>query len=148
MTNTEVRGSKTTDSWNWNHDWGVSELAAVRGAALSELGQDDRAAVPGARIDASFHDTGLPDTTPGRNAAATSTPPFAPDQLASDFAEIERAVAALRRVGPALEPPTPETPASIEFRASRSIWPQVCVIWLTAASVVTCAIGALALLFG
>ena len=39
-------------------------------------------------------------------------------------------------------------PASFEPRISHSIWPLVCVIWLMAAAVVSCAIGALVLLFG
>lgn len=157
MTNTETRGSKTTDSSDWNHAWSVvSQLAAARGTALRELGLDDRAAVPSARIDESLRDTslrdaGLGDTAPGSNAAAASTPPFgpiAPDQLARDIAEIEQAAAALRRLEPALKPRTLETAAGIEPRVARSIWPLVCAIWLTAAMVVTCAVGAVVLLVG
>jgi hypothetical protein len=174
MTNTEARGSKTTDSSDWNHAWSVvSQLAAARGTALHALGRDDQsAAAPGAKIDAS-----LGDTTPGSDAAATSAPPLAPDQLARDIAEIEQAATALRRAEPAresrvpdqlardiaeieqaaavlrrtepaLEPMAPETPAGIEPRVARSIWPLVCVIWLTAAVVVSCAIAALVLLLG
>jgi hypothetical protein len=178
MTNTEARGSKTTDSSDWNHAWSVvSQLAAARGTALHALGRDDRAAVPGAKIDTS-------------DAAATPAPPFAPiapdqlardiaeieqaatalrqtepapaepapaeparesrvpDQLARDIAEIEQAAAVLRRAEPALEPTAPESPAGLEPRVARSIWPLVCVIWLTAAVVVSCAIAALVLLVG
>jgi hypothetical protein len=177
MTNTEARGSKTTDSSDWNHAWSVvSQLAAARGTALRALGRDDQgAAAPGAKIDASFG-----DTTPGADAAATPAPPFgsvAPDQLARDIveieqaatalrraeparepqvhdqlardiAEIEQAAAVLRRAEPALEPTAPETPAGIEPRVARSVWPLLCVIWLTAAMVVSCAIGTVVLLVG
>ena len=177
MTNTEVRGSKTTDSSDWNHAWSVvSQLAKARGKALHALGRDDEsAAVPGASSDAS-----LRDTTPGSDAVITPAPPFAsvapdqlardiaeieqaaaalrqaeparesrvPDQLARDIAQIERAAAALRRAEPALEPMPPQASAGIEPPAARSIWPLVCVIWLTAAMVVSCAIAAVVLLVG
>ena len=137
MTNTEVRGSKTTDSSDWNHAWSVvSQLAAARGTALRALGRDDRAAAADAKIDTS-------------DAAITPAPPFgsiAPDQLARDIAEIEQAAAVLRRTEPALEPTAPETPADFEPLVARSVWPLVCVIWLTAAMVVSCAIGAVVLL--
>jgi len=184
MTNTEARGSKTTDSSDWNHAWSVvSQLAAARGTALRALGRDDRAAVPNAGIDANLGDTSLGDTMPGADAAATPAPPFGsvapdqlardiaeieqaatalrqtepapaeparesrmPDQLARDIAEIEQAAAVLRRTEPALEPTAPETPADFEPRVARSVWPLVCVIWLTAAMVVSCAIGAVVLL--
>ena len=61
---------------------------------------------------------------------------------------LERAAAALRRAEPALEPRAPEPESGIEPRASRSIWPLICLVWLTAVSVVSCAIGAIVLLFG
>jgi hypothetical protein len=177
MTNTEVHGSKTTDSSDWNHAWSVvSQLAAARGTALRALGRDDEStAVADAKIDASPG-----ETTPGSDAAATSAPPFAsiapdqlardiaeieqaatalrqaepareslvPDQPARDIAEIEQAAAVLRRTEPTLEPMAPETPTGIEPRVARSIWPLVGVIWLTAAIVVACAIAALVLLLG
>ena len=177
MTNTEARGSKTADSSDWNHAWSVvSQLAAARGTALRALGRDDEsAAAPAAKIDAS-----LADTTPGFDAAATSAPPFGsiasdqlardiaeieqaatalrraeparecrvPDQLARDIAEIEQAAAVLRRAEPALEPVAPETPAGIEPRVARSIWPLLGIIWLLAAVVVSCAIAAVVLLLG
>jgi hypothetical protein len=179
MTNTEARGSKTTDSSDWNRAWSVvSQLAAARGTALRELGQDESAAVPGARIDASLGNTSPSDATLALDAAAPSGPPFAPvasdqlardiaeieraatalrraepareprvhDQLARDIAEIEQAAAALRRAEPALEPRAPEMSPGIEPRVSHSVWPLVCVIWLTAAMVMTCAIGAVVLL--
>jgi hypothetical protein len=181
MSNTEARGSKTTDSSDWNHAWSVvSQLAAARGTTLRELGQDDRAAVPSAGVDASFGDTSLRDATLAPNAAAPSAPPFAPvvpdqlardlaeieqaaaalrwaepaleprvhDRLARDIAEIEQAAAALRRLEPALEPRAHEMPPGIEPRVSRSVWPLVCVIWLTAAMLMTCAVGAVVLLVG
>jgi hypothetical protein len=70
------------------------------------------------------------------------------NQLARDIAEIEQAAAALRRAEPALEPRAPEMPPGIEPRVSHSVWPLVCVIWLTAAMVVSCAIGTVVLLVG
>jgi hypothetical protein len=196
MTNTEARGSKTTDSSDWSHAWSVvSQLAAARGTALRELGQDDRAAAPSAGIDASFGDTSFGgaslgdaslgdasplDATLAPNAAAASGPPFAPvvpdqlardlaeieqaaaalrraepaleprvhDQLARDIAEIEQAATALRRLEPALEPRAREMPPGIEPRVSHSVWPLICVVWLTAAMVMTCAVGAVVLLVG
>jgi hypothetical protein len=126
MSKIEARGSKAGDSSDWNHAWNViSRLAAARAATLRELGEDDR----GASIAATFA-------------------PIAPDQLARDMAEIEQAATALRRAEPALEPRAPDPQAGREPRAARSIWLLVCVIWLTAAAVVTCAIGAIVLLLG
>jgi hypothetical protein len=54
----------------------------------------------------------------------------------------------LRRAEPSLERHAPEAPAGVEPRVSNSIWPLVCIIWLMAVAVVSCAIGALVLLFG
>ncbi len=83
--------------------------------------------------------TALRQTKPARESPA-------PDQLARDIAEIEQAAAVLRRAEPALEPMAPETPAGIEPRVTRSIWPLLCIIWLMAAVVVSCAIAAVVLL--
>jgi hypothetical protein len=142
MSKIEVLDSKATDSSDWNHAWSVvSQLAAARGTTLRELGRDDRsAALPGSTTDRGA------GAAPA--AAAAPFPPIAPDQLARDIAEIERAAAALRRAEPTLERRAPETPTSTEPRVSHSIWPLVCVIWLIAATVVTSAVGALVLLFG
>lgn len=142
MSKIEVLDSKPTDSSDWNHAWSVvSQLAAARGTTLRELGRNDRSSA-------------LPDSTTDQGivaayaaAPAAPFPPVAPDQLARDIAEIERAAAALRRAEPTLEPRSVEAPASIELRVSHSIWPLVCVIWLIAATVVSGAVGALVLLF-
>jgi hypothetical protein len=72
---------------------------------------------------------------------------LAPDELARDMAEIEQAAAALRQAEPTLERRAPEMLA-VEAPASRSVWPLVCVIWLTALLVVSGAIGAIVLLVG
>jgi hypothetical protein len=143
MSNIEALDSKAADSADWNQAWSVvSQLAAARGATLRELGPDDRGAA-------------LPNTTvvakTGSGFAADPAapfPPIAPDQLARDIAEIEQAAAALRRAEPSLERHAPEAPAGVEPRVSNSIWPLVCIIWLMAVAVVSCAIGALVLLFG
>jgi hypothetical protein len=143
MSEIETRGSQAGDSSDWNHAWSVvSQLAAARGTSLRELDDDDRgAAIPGPPID--------PRTGSGFAAGlAAPFPPIAPDQLAREIAEIERAAAALRRAEPTLERHTPGTPASVEAPASRSVWPLVCVIWLTAVMVVSCAIGTIVLLVG
>jgi hypothetical protein len=143
MSKIEVRGAPAKDSSDWNHAWNVvSQLAAARGTALREIGEDGRnASPPGAAA--------VPN--PGLESAAIPAapfPPIAPDQLARDIAEIERAAAALRRAEPALEPRAPGPQAGSAPPASRSIWPLVCVIWLMAVAVVSCAIGTVVLLLG
>jgi hypothetical protein len=126
MSKIEARGSKAEDSSDWNHAWNlISQLATARAATLRELGEDDR-------------DTSI----------VATFAPIAPDQLARDMAEIERAAAALRRAEPALEPRAPDPQAVSEPRIARSIWLLVCVIWLTAAAIVSCAIGVIVLLLG
>jgi hypothetical protein len=148
MSKIEALDSKAADSADWNHAWSVvAQLAAARSTTLREFGPDERAAaLRGAAIDAK-----TVDAKTGSNSAAEPAapfPPIAPDQLARDIAEIERAAAALRRAEPTLERHAPEAPAGVEPRISHSIWPLVCVIWLTAAAVVSGAIGALVLLIG
>jgi hypothetical protein len=143
MSKIEVRGAPARDSSDWNHAWNVvSQLAAARGTALREIGEDDRStSLPGSAV--------VPK--PGPESAAVPAapfPPIAPDQLARDIAEIERAATALRRAEPALEPRAPDPQAGSAPRTSRSIWPLVCVIWLTAVAVVSCAIGTVVLLLG
>ena len=137
MSKIEARGSR--DSSDWNHAWNVvSQLAAVRGTTRREIGEDDRRAP-------------IAHTIVLKPGAAILPAPFAstvPDQLARDIAEIERAAAALRRAEPALEPRAPEPQTGGEARTSRSIWPLVCVIWLTALAVVSCAVGTIVLLLG
>jgi hypothetical protein len=148
MSNIEARGSKARDSSDWNHAWSVvSQLAAARGATLREVGEDGRSlSIPGSAIGPR---TG--ESSARSNSAAILPAPFAPiapDQLARDIAEIERAAAALRRAEPALEPRAPDPRAGSEPRTPRSIWLVVGVIWLTAVAVVSCAIGAMVLLLG
>ncbi len=144
MSNTDALGPKEIS--DWNQAWSaVSQLAAARGTTLRELGQDNESPpLPGSTLDpmgatARSGSEAAPDLTP-------SFAPIAPDQLARDIAEIERAAAALRRAEPALEPRVAGSQADTEPRAANSIWLLVSVIWLTAAAVVSCAIGAIALL--
>jgi hypothetical protein len=141
MSKIEVVGPKAGDNSDWNDAWNVvSRLAAARGTALRQIGEDDRSVpIPSPVLD--------PDPRP--DSAAISATPFAPigrDQFARNIAEMEQAAAALRRAEPALEPRAPEP--SPEPRTSHSIWPLLCVIWLTAVLVVSCAIGAIVLLIG
>jgi hypothetical protein len=144
MSKIEAIGSKAADSSDWNHAWNVvAQLAAARGATLRELGPDDR--------DLDDRDLALPPpTTEARTYpdSAADLPAIAPDQLARDMAEIERAAAALRRAEPTLERRPPYAPASLEAPAARSVWPLLCVIWLTAVAVVSGSIGAVVLLLG
>jgi hypothetical protein len=142
MSKSEAIGPKAADSLDWNHAWSVvSQLAAARGATLRELGPDERTgAAPEPPIEAKI----------AADAAAVEAAPFAPvapDQLARDMAEIERAAAALRRAEPTLERRAPSPPVSLEAPAARSVWPLLGVIWLMAVAVVACAIGAVVLLF-
>jgi hypothetical protein len=148
MSNIEARGSKARDSSDWNHAWSVvSQLAAARGATLREAGGD--------KGDLSIRVSAI-DPTPGQSGARpdpapvlpATFAPIAPDQLARDMAEIERAAAALRRAEPGLEPRAPDPQPGHEPRTPRSIWLVVGVIWLTAVAVVSCAIGTMVLLLG
>jgi hypothetical protein len=141
MSKIEMRGAKAKDSSDWNQAWKiVARLAAARGTTLRQIG-DGTVAIPRAAS----------DQGPGAPSAASSAAPFAPvapDQLTRDIAEIERAAAALRRAEPALEPRAPDPEMISEARTSGSIWPLICVVWLTAVLVVTCAIGTVVLLLG
>jgi hypothetical protein len=142
MSKSEAIGPKAADSLNWNHAWSVvSQLAAARGATLRELGPDER---QGAAVEPPI------EAKAGAESAAVEAAPFAlvaPNQLARDMAEIERAAAALRRAEPTLERRTPSPPVSLEAPGARSVWPLLGVIWLMAAAVDACAIGAIVLLF-
>jgi hypothetical protein len=142
MSKSEAIGPKAADNLDWDHAWSVvSQLAAARGATLRELGPDERNGA-----------AGEPPTeaTTGVESAGVKAAPFAPvapDQLARDMAEIERAAAALRRAEPTLERRALSPPVSLEAPAARSVWPLLGVIWLMAVAVVACAVGAIVLLF-
>jgi hypothetical protein len=141
MSKIEARGAKAKDSADWNQAWkAVARLAAARGTALRQIGNDGAsAAIPPA----------APEQAPGAPAIPpVPLAPVAPDQLSRDIAEIERAAAALRRAEPALEPRAPEPEIMGEARTPRTIWPLIGVIWLTAVLVVSCAVGAVVLLLG
>jgi hypothetical protein len=140
MSKSEAIGPKAADSLDWNHAWSVvSQLAAARGATLRELGPDED-------NDAAIEPPAAAKTS-AESAAAEPFAAVAPDQLARDMAEIERAAAALRRAEPTLERRAPSPPVSLEAPAARSVWPLLGVIWLMAAAVVAGAIGAVVLLF-
>jgi hypothetical protein len=141
MLKSEAIGPKAADSLNWNHAWSVvSQLAVARGATLRELGPDER---QGAAVEPPI------EAKAGAESAAVEAAPLAPvvpDRLARDMAEIERAAAALRRAEPTLER-RPPSPVSLDAPPARSVWPLLGVVWLTAAAVDACAIGAIVLLF-
>ncbi|HEY2227313.1 MAG TPA: hypothetical protein VGI22_06135 [Xanthobacteraceae bacterium] len=143
MSKIEALGAKAKDRSDWNHAWKVvARLAEAQGATLRQIDEDDRTVpIPSA----------TPDRGPDVPSPAISAAPFAPvapDQLTRDIAEIERAAVALRRAEPALEPRAPEPETIGEARTSRSIWPLIGVVWLTAVLVVSCAVGAIVLLVG
>jgi hypothetical protein len=142
MSKIESLGAKAKDSADWNHAWSViSQLAAARGKTLRELGEDDRSAFVTPTV------APKPSSSPAPIPAAPFAP-IAPDQLARDISEIERAAAALRRAEPDLEPRAPDPQASHGPHTPRSIWLVVGIIWLTAVAVVSCAIAAIVLLLG
>jgi hypothetical protein len=143
MSKIEAAGGKAKDSSDWNHAWKVvSRLAAARASTLNEIRKDDRSlSGPSTRLD-----QGRAPHAPALTAKPFA--PIAPDQLTRNIAEIERAAAALRRAEPTLELRFPEAGIISEPRPSLSIWPLLCVIWLTAVLVVSGVIGATVLLFG
>jgi hypothetical protein len=135
MSNTKSIGSKAADRSDWNHALNVvSRLAAARGTTL------DIDAPPPA------------ETASTNELAAQAWPelvaPVAPDQLARDMAEIEKAAAVLRRQEPALEPRGAEPEPAGEPRKPRSVWILIAGIWLSALLVVTGTTGAILLLLG
>jgi hypothetical protein len=132
MSKIEALNANSGDSPDWNRAWTlVSRLATARGATL-----------PQAR------DTPAMRQEPQEPAIPAPRAPLAPDQLARDMAEIEQAAAALRRAEPALQPRRAELDAMPEVRGVRSVWILIALIWLSAASVVSCAIGAVLLFLG
>lgn len=77
--------------------------------------------------------------------------PGQPDQLARDFADIERAAEALRRAQPALEawscPRTGDRPAA-GMRRPRPVWLLIGLLWISTALVTVGAVAAIARLAG
>jgi hypothetical protein len=71
----------------------------------------------------SSEQTSSPTTVPAQ-------PDTEPNQLARDIAEIERAVAALRKGEPDLEPWPTAAPAAPARRKPRSVWFFVGTIWI------------------
>ncbi|HLH98894.1 MAG TPA: hypothetical protein VKW08_27605 [Xanthobacteraceae bacterium] len=165
MSNIDARGAEATDSSDWNQAWSaVNHLAAARSATLRELDRDAVGATrpslaEPASVEGAGHGSGrgdprrahaeLASSIIGAGAAgrsAASFAPVAPDQLARDMAEIEQAAATLRRAEPRLEPQMSGPAVLAERPASCSVWVLVGVIWLVAVAVVSCAVGAAALL--
>ena len=78
-----------------------------------------------------------------------------PDQIARDLADIERAIAALRKAEPALETwnETPadnlsQDPAMPAMRKPRPVWPLIGFLWLSTALVIVGALAAIRVLTG
>ena len=143
MSDSKAASSSTKDRSDWNRAWDVvSGLAAARGTTMREIDDRPRAAPVASAMNG-------PIAAP--HAAPVSRQPFAPiapDQLARDIAEIEKAAAALRSQEPALEMRYPDVETIGELRPARSVWMLITTIWISAVLVVSGAIGALALLFG
>ena len=124
-------GSSSRDNSDWTRTW--ERAAALATSTLSKLDGPQPARVKVAEP---------------RLAPALVLKPKVRDQLARDIAEIERAAAALRRLEPSLEPRLPDAQAQTQLCKMRSIWVLVGMTWFCTASVASCAIGAIILLFG
>jgi hypothetical protein len=125
------------------HDFGNPPPDGADGeAALSELHA----------FAAALHDSGQDS----RHGTGVESGPLVPaDQLARDFAEIERASAALRKAEPALEKwaDTPASSGSDEVPAAalakpRPVWLFIGLLWLSTALVTAGAVAAIARLAG
>jgi hypothetical protein len=80
---------------------------------------------------------------PHDEAAAEAALPSHADQLDRDFAEIERAVVALRKAEPALEPwaeTSVEDPLAITPSQPPSVWLVIGALWLLLALIAGCAV--------
>jgi hypothetical protein len=141
MSNTTDTGPGAHDGSEWNQAWDVvARLAAARqGLTITDDAPDEAAGATAAEA--------------GTNStAAVALAAVAPDQLARDMAEIERAAAALRDQEPSLELRRTEA-AEVEAEtardlqsAPRSVWTLVAGIWIFAALIVCGALGAIALI--
>jgi hypothetical protein len=120
-------------------------LAAARGATLAPAA--DELAMSHVPLWTAIP---TPGASPRLRREHTEQPsaPIAPDRRARDMAEIEQAAAALRRAEPTLEPRRPGLDTMPDVRSVRSVWFLIALIWLSAASVVSSAIGAVLLLLG
>jgi hypothetical protein len=97
-------------------------------------------------------DEGARLAPPGASAAGSAAdiaalPQGEREQLARDFAEIERATAALRRAEPALESWTAPPPGA-RLRQPRPVWLLIGVLWLSTALVAAGAVAAIVRLLG
>jgi hypothetical protein len=73
---------------------------------------------------------------------------FEQEQLAREYAEIERASAALRRGQPALRSWSKPGPAPTAGKKPRSLWLLICLLWLSTAVITAGAVAAIATLAG
>ena len=84
---------------------------------------------------------------PRNDAAAEVDSLPQPDQLERDFAEIERAVVALRKAEPALEPLSEtflDDPLTIMPPRPPSVWLVISALWFLLALVAGCAVASMA----
>ena len=136
MPRNDAIGSKPADRSDWNSAWEVvSRLAAARKTVLqaSDVPQDPPYA-----------------PAPRAGAVAVSTAPriavAEPDQIALAVAEIEKALAALRRAEPGLEVGLPAAPP--RPRTYWSVWALIIGLLLSATVMVAGATGAILYFFG
>jgi hypothetical protein len=141
MSEIEMRGAPSSDTGDRRSWKRVSGFLAGRGVTVPE---------PTDAVELRHEPTGTTNAVQGRRTEAPTeqVSPIASDHLARDMAEIEQAAAALRREEPRLEPGYPGLEAKAELPNVRSVWILIAVIWISVASVVSCAIGAALLLFG
>jgi hypothetical protein len=124
---------------NWTDAWeAVAMLSSVnRTVSLPKI--TAASALP-------WHETvNAPPTINSIERAGRAT---ASRDVAGEIAAIERAVAALRHAEPSLERWLPQPQNAERLQARRSIWFQMAVIWICAASIVSCAVGTGLLLTG
>jgi len=144
MSEFEARDANSSNNPDWNGALeAISGLSSARAATLPQATD-----APKLRQEAAAMRTPKAGRNLGPKHLAEPSASIAPDRLARDMAEIEQAAAALKREEPRLEPQGPGLEAKAEMRTARSVWILIAVIWLSVASAVSCAIGAVLLLFG
>jgi hypothetical protein len=144
MSEFEARGANSSDNPDWNAALeAISRLLAGRGATLPQATDAPKLRQEPAAMTTPSAGRNLGPEHPAQPGAL-----IAPDGLARDIAEIEQAAAVLKREEPRLEPQRPGPEAKAELRKARSVWILIAVIWLSVAAAVSCAIGAVLVLFG